>query len=201
MLSLCYCCYYYLYFHYYPVLFCAPLNISTDIANELCLPPFCRNNVWAKCPPGMFMQGIKRSTKLFSWLSDIEGLICCNPNHSPPISTYDDCYDKDVNVSLNFQGWTMCDADYYLAGFYRGNCKYLSCLDRFKCCKFMSRGIVDMDSLRVAGGYSVCAKMHVIDKKKAENSTVVWPSPTHAQSHITRAMSCNHAHGQLFWHC
>ena len=140
------------------------------------------------------MQGIKRSTKLSSWLSDIEGLICCNPNHSTRISTYDDCYDKDVNVSLNYQGWTMCDADYYLAGFYRGNCKYLSCLDRFKCCKFMPRGIVDMDSFRVAS-QSVCPRMHLIDKKKAKTSPVVWPLPTHAQSHIARAMSCNHAFG------
>ena len=111
------------------------------------------------------MQGIKRSTKLSSWLSDIEGLICCNPDHSTPISTYDDCYDKDVNVSLNYQGWTMCDADYYLAGFYRGNCKYLSCLDRFKCCKFMPRGIVNIDTFRVAS-YSVCPRMRVIDRKK-----------------------------------
>ena len=143
------------------------------------------------------MQGIKRSTKLLSWLSDIEGLICCNPNHPAPISTYDDCYDKDVNVSLNYQGWTMCDADYYLAGFYRGNCKYLSCLDRFKCCKFMPRGIVDMDSFRVSQLLSLSKNA----RNRLKKGLVVWPSPTHAQSHITRAMSCNHAHGQLFWPC
>ncbi|XP_044183632.1 fibrillin-1-like [Acropora millepora] len=115
------------------------LIITPEIIDAIEKKSLRINNVWAKCPPGMFMQGIKRSTKLSSWLSGIEGLICCNPNHSTRISTYDDCYDKDVNVSLNYQGWTMCDADYYLAGFYRGNCKYLSCLDRFKCCKFMPR--------------------------------------------------------------
>ena len=115
------------------------------IANGSCLPPFCSNNVWAKCPPGMFMQGIKRTGRLYSWLSNIEELICCSPKDAKP--SYEDCHEK--NVSFIDQGWAACDFDYYLAGFHRGNCRSLSCLDRFKCCKFKTRGMVDMlDSFR-----------------------------------------------------
>ena len=95
------------------------------------------------------MHGVKRTTSLHSWLSNIEGIICCHPK-TDVAPSYEDCYEKNVDVLFNNKGWAMCDADYYLAGFYRGNCKFLSCLDRFKCCKFMPRGIVDMDSFRVA---------------------------------------------------
>ena len=92
------------------------------------------------------MQGLKRTTKAFSWLSNIEGLICCSPKDVTP--SYEDCHEK--NVLFNDQGWSLCAPDYYLAGFHRGNCKYLSCLDQFKCCKFMPRGMVDMpDSFQV----------------------------------------------------
>ena len=96
--------------------------------------------MWAKCPAGMFLNGIKRTKSFLSWLSNIEELNCCYPKNVAP--SYEDCREK--SVSFHDQGWTMCDADYYLAGFYRGNCKYLSCLERFKCCKFMPRGMVDM---------------------------------------------------------
>ncbi|KAK2556319.1 hypothetical protein P5673_021540, partial [Acropora cervicornis] len=90
------------------------------------------DNVWAKCPPGMFMQGIKRTRMALSWLSNIEELFCCSPKDVTP--SYEDCHEK--NVLFIGQGWATCDPDYYLAGFHRGNCRRLSCLDRFKCCKF-----------------------------------------------------------------
>ena len=86
------------------------------------------------------MQGIKRSKKMFSWLSEIEGIICCYPKVVTP--SYKDCHEK--NVSFIGQGWATCAPDYYLTGLHRGNCRYLSCLDQFKCCKFMPRGMVDM---------------------------------------------------------
>ena len=92
------------------------------------------------------MGGLKRSTSTLSWLSNIEALICCYPKNASPSD--EDCHEK--SVSFNDQGWTMCDANYYLAGFHRGNCEYLSCLDQFKCCKFMPKGMVDMpDSFQV----------------------------------------------------
>ena len=92
------------------------------------------------------MQGIKRSKKMFSWLSEIEGIICCYPKVVTP--SYKDCHEK--NVLFIGQGWATCAPDYYLTGLHRGNCRYLSCLDQFKCCKFMPRGMVDMpDSFQV----------------------------------------------------
>ncbi|XP_067055191.1 adhesion G protein-coupled receptor E1-like [Acropora muricata] len=105
---------------------CVPINLWKK------LNP---NNVWVTCPPGMFMQGLKRSTNQFPWLSNIEGMLCCYPKDVTP--SYEDCHEK--NVLFNDQGWSTCDPDYYLAGFHRGNCKYLSCLDQFKCCKFKRR--------------------------------------------------------------
>ncbi|XP_044176626.1 fibrillin-2-like isoform X1 [Acropora millepora] len=120
---------------------------SIDLWDEL-----NHDNTWAKCPPGMFIQGVKRTGFLYSWLSHIEELICCSPKDVTP--SYEDCHEK--YVSFHDQGWSMCDLDYYLAGFHRGNCRSLYCLDQFKCCKFMPRDINECEKRDTCGGEANC---------------------------------------------
>ncbi|XP_015757878.1 PREDICTED: uncharacterized protein LOC107337270 isoform X3 [Acropora digitifera] len=97
------------------------------------------SNVWAECPFGMVIQGIKRSKQMYSWIYDIEGINCCHVKNVTP--SYEDCYEKAQSVPRNYQGWVQCEGDYYVAGFFQGNrsCKDNSCKERLKCCNFVPR--------------------------------------------------------------
>ncbi|XP_068721036.1 fibropellin-3-like isoform X1 [Montipora capricornis] len=88
------------------------------------------NKKWAVCPNGRFIQGLYRNSG--GWLHHIEEARCCKPNNLP--SSYLHCYDKDVGLSFDKKGWSVCDGDYYMAGFYKGNCDKLYCIEKFKCC-------------------------------------------------------------------
>ena len=88
------------------------------------------NKKWAVCPNGRFIQGLYRNSG--GWLHHIEEARCCKPNDLP--SSYLHCYDKDVGLSFDNKGWSVCDGDYYMAGFYKGNCDKLYCIEKFKCC-------------------------------------------------------------------
>lgn len=65
-------------------------------------------------------------------LHNIEEGRCCKPKNLP--NTYLDCYHKDVSRSFNNKGLSKCDTDYYMTGFYRGDCDRLHCIEKFKCC-------------------------------------------------------------------
>ena len=101
--------------------------------------------MWAECPFGMIIQGIKRSKQMYSWIYDIEGINCCHVKNVTP--SYENCYEKAESVPRNYQGWVQCEGDYYVAGFFQGkrSCKDNSCKERLKCCNFVPRGMVNID--------------------------------------------------------
>ena len=94
------------------------------------------NNVWAMCPKGTYLQGLYKSEGKF--LGNIETGKCCQPeghdNH------WGDCYDEDVSESFDKKGWSNCKDGYHMAGFYRGGCDKLYCIEKFKCCKMLRGG-------------------------------------------------------------
>ncbi|XP_027056755.1 uncharacterized protein LOC113683680 [Pocillopora damicornis] len=97
-------------------------------------------NVWALCPKGFYMNGIRTGSThpLQSFLNNIEEARCCHPTDHP--SRYEDCYDEDVAISFNTKGWSECQKNgYYMTGFYKSNCHELNCIDKFKCCKHLLR--------------------------------------------------------------
>ena len=101
---------------------------------------FFRFNVWALCPKGFYMNGIRTGSypPLQSFLNNIEEARCCHPTDHP--SSYEDCYDEDVAISFNTKGWSECQKNgYYMTGFYKSNCHELNCIDKFKCCKQLLR--------------------------------------------------------------
>ena len=93
---------------------------------------FSRQHVWAKCPSGYFLNGLYISAS--KYLHQIEYARCCRPNNHP--DNYADCYEKEVVISFDKKGWSVCQGDgYYMNGFYRGGCDYIYCIEKFSCCK------------------------------------------------------------------
>lgn len=98
-------------------------------------------NVWALCPKGFYMNGIRTGSypPSQSFLNNIEEARCCHPMDHP--SSYADCYDEDVAISFNNKGWSECQKNgYYMTGFYKSNCHELKCTDKFRCCKHLLDG-------------------------------------------------------------
>merc|ERR1711998_212776 len=63
---------------------------------------------WVTCPTGQLVWGLRRS----------------HCNHA-----------LDWHGSLDTEGWSKCDPNYYVAGFYR-SCDSLYCLQMAKCCSY-----------------------------------------------------------------
>ena len=95
-----------------------------------------RNDRWASCPDGYFLQGIYRSNE--TWLHNIEKALCCRPRNFKNMTK--DCYDEDVRKSLNKKGWSKCRDWHYMMGVYKGDCDKLNCIDMIKCCRMSPPG-------------------------------------------------------------
>ena len=89
-------------------------------------------NKWALCPEGYFLQGMYRTSEE-DWLSNIELGKCCKPDSLP--YQYGKCIDKAITTSFDNKGLSSCDDGYYMAGFYKGSCNRLYCIETLKCCK------------------------------------------------------------------
>lgn len=89
------------------------------------------NERWAVCPDGFYMQGLYRNDG--KWLHHIEESRCCKPRNL--LSSYLHCYEADdVGLTFDKKGWSSCADGYYMAGFYKGGCDKLYCIESFKCC-------------------------------------------------------------------
>ena len=133
-----------------------PLILRLEASKTRFFSPFFSNKRWAVCPEGYFMQGMYRNDG--QWLHHIEESRCCKPKNLP--NSYLHCYNADsVGLSFDKKGWSSCAAGYYMAGFYKGGCDRLYCIESFKCCSmqneckmanwwagFDRKGWVDCDS-------------------------------------------------------
>ena len=67
-------------------------------------------------------------------LKNIEHGHCCKPEEHP--EQYRLCYDEDVSVSFNDEGWSSCSKKgYYITGLYRAYGEGLSGIEKFRCCQ------------------------------------------------------------------
>ena len=109
-------------------------------AQFIFVPFFLRHNIWALCPKGFYMNGIRTGSHLpfLSFLNHIDEARCCHPTDHP--SSYEDCYEEDVAISFNNEGWSECQKNgYYMSGLYKSNCDELNCIDKFRCCKHLPK--------------------------------------------------------------
>ncbi|XP_078365914.1 uncharacterized protein LOC144650130 [Oculina patagonica] len=104
---------------------CQTVNWKTSLS---------RNNQWASCPDGHFLQGVYRSND--TRLHNIEQASCCKPRNFESMYKNMDCYDENVGILLDKKGWSTCMRDwYYMVGMYRGGCDQLHCIEIVKCCR------------------------------------------------------------------
>ncbi|KAL9958276.1 hypothetical protein ACROYT_G035272 [Oculina patagonica] len=91
------------------------------------------SNVWALCPGGYFLNGLRKSDG--GNLHNIEEGQCCRPQNQLE-DDYDECYDEDVGTSFDNGGWSECQrAGYYMTGIYKSSCDEIYCIEKFKCCR------------------------------------------------------------------
>ncbi|CAH3043762.1 unnamed protein product [Pocillopora meandrina] len=104
-----------------------------------------RTHVWALCPNGYYMQGMRLGAGPPAYLHHIDEAKCCHPQGHP--NSYEHCYDQDVTYSFDNKGWSECQqVGYYMTGFYKSDCNDIYCIEKFRCCK--------MKKAAVNGGWS-----------------------------------------------
>lgn len=114
------------------------MRVSLQASSNKLMMFFFRFNVWALCPAGYYLNGLRLQRGPPAFLSDINQGQCCRPQNHP--NSYEDCYDEDVASSFDTRGWSDCQrTGYYMTGFYKSNCNDLNCIDKFRCCK-MKKG-------------------------------------------------------------
>ncbi|XP_044166631.1 thrombospondin-2-like isoform X1 [Acropora millepora] len=93
-----------------------------------------RFHVWALCPTGYYLNGLRLGAGPHGYVNDIDEAQCCHPQGHP--NSYELCYDEDVSRSFNNAGWSECKKPgYYMTGFYKSSCNAIYCIETFRCCK------------------------------------------------------------------
>ena len=95
-------------------------------------------NVWALCPTGYYLNGLRLGAGPPAFLHHIDEAQCCHPQGHP--NSYEQCYDEDVTHSFDHKGWSECkQPGYYMTGFYKSVCNDIYCIEKFRCCKMKKR--------------------------------------------------------------
>ncbi|KAL9988070.1 hypothetical protein ACROYT_G002469 [Oculina patagonica] len=114
---------------------CCSVDLKSSCVNADWRGVLDKENSWALCPNGYFLNGLYR-TDTDDNLHDIKEGRCCKPDSLP--CHYGDCYDEDVYASFDHKGWSYCNkSGYYLTGIYKSDCNYLYCIEKFKCCNMV----------------------------------------------------------------
>ena len=127
------------------ILMCEPAHLRykflvMNFCARLKFPFLFSFNVWALCPTGYYLNGLRLGARYPAYLLHIDEGQCCHPQGHP--NSYDHCYDEDVTYSFDNKGWSECQqAGYYMTGFYKSNCNDLYCIEKFRCCKMKTRNL------------------------------------------------------------
>lgn len=106
-----------------------------------------RKYVWALCPAGYYMQGVRLGAGPPAYLNNIDEAKCCHPQGHP--NSFEHCYDEDYTYKFDNKGWAFCkQLGYYLVGIYKSDCNQLYCLEKLRCCK-MKLGKRSLFSFRI----------------------------------------------------
>jgi len=109
-------------------------NKPATCSNANWLHTLDRFNVWALCPTGYYLNGLRLGAGPPAFLQHIDEAQCCHPQGHP--NSYEQCYDEDVTISFDDKGWSECKKPgYYMTGFYKSSCNDIYCIEKFRCCK------------------------------------------------------------------
>ncbi|KAH9488467.1 hypothetical protein Btru_062733 [Bulinus truncatus] len=103
-----------------------------------------KQNVWAKCPHGHFLQGLYRSDSGWplyrGYLYHLKDGRCSRPVEHP--ESYAGCYTEDISDCFDGAGLCSCTRDgYHVTGIYIGQCTDLHCLDKLYCCRMAEKKV------------------------------------------------------------
>ncbi|XP_044166634.1 SCO-spondin-like [Acropora millepora] len=109
-------------------------NKPATCSNANWLYTLDRFYVWALCPTGYYLNGLRLGAGPPAYLHHIDEAQCCHPQGHP--NSYEQCYDEDVSRSFDDKGWSECKKPgYYMTGFYKSSCNQIYCIEKFRCCK------------------------------------------------------------------
>ncbi|CAH3178988.1 unnamed protein product [Porites lobata] len=110
---------------------------------------------WVRCDHSTeYMTGLYRTDGNNADISLIEKAMCCqapSPNqHQQSFCKKADWWktldrSKDVEKTFDKKGWGKCSNGYYMAGFYKGTCDKVYCIEKFRCCSMSDDGCTMAD--------------------------------------------------------
>ena len=122
---------------------CIPQKYKFLIVNVCAwqkFPPLFSSHVWALCPTGYYLSGLRLGAGPPAYLQHIDEAQCCHPQGHP--NSYEHCYDQDVSHSFDHKGWSECQtAGYFMTGFHKSSCNDIYCIETFRCCKMKKRNL------------------------------------------------------------
>ncbi len=91
-----------------------------------------KTKAWFKCPRPFFLKGLKRGPS-GDYLNSLVKAQCAKPFDQ----FKGDLKCKRANWWRSFdrQGWSKCQKNYYMAGFFKNHCNKLYCIEEAYCCK------------------------------------------------------------------
>jgi len=127
------------------------------------------NDAWAECKAEYALHGLYRSDG--PNLSDIEKGRCC-----PGVTQ--NCYMQTaVQSEFDKAGVSECAYGHALAGFYKGHCNELHCIEAFKCCRLRS---YDPNDVKVIGYWTF--------------DSIARPVNSDIEVEITKTMTIGNSH-------
>ncbi|KAK0054336.1 Biomphalysin 4 [Biomphalaria pfeifferi] len=121
-------------------------NVEQQVVYEDWTYALDRDNEWAFCPVGYFLQGLYRSDtgwpRYKGYLFNLESARCTKPANHP--LNYGDCTDVDIRNCMGQKGQCSCPVGYFLTGLYRADGDDLYFLKKIRCCTPAAKPL-DMD--------------------------------------------------------
>ncbi|KAK0054334.1 Biomphalysin 4 [Biomphalaria pfeifferi] len=111
-------------------------NVEQQVVYEDWTKTLDRDNEWAFCPVGYFLQGLYRSDtgwpRYKGYLFNLDSARCTKPANHP--LNYGECSDIDITNCISEKGKCSCPGGYFLTGLYRADGDDLYFLKKIRCC-------------------------------------------------------------------
>lgn len=149
---------------------------------------------WATCPIGQSIYALRRSA--CDALDCLEAASCAAPcegttEDSEVIQTRHCYHDLNVYGSFDKEGWSKCEPNYYVGGFYRAGSSLYQ-LQMFKCCSYKASRWSMCTDISWASKFNAAGWAKVPNDKFL---TGLYRSKGHRLRNIDQAHACGWVRG------